>query len=149
MKIITGTYENLKFACQKEFRNDYFDFCFSFVDESTKFYEINRFLYESKHTRRFVNRYEGNVTIDISEWNNKRFTNKYFDAFMYFIKDTSSYNNYIFIADKQLNSEIEKKLSEFFYINIVELESTKPDSGKTIGFVAPNEKEDKGNHVRS
>ena len=148
MKIITGTYEDLIFACQKEFGNDYFDFCFSFVDESAKFYEINRFLYESKHTQRFVNKFEGNVAIDISEWNNKRLTNKYFDAFMYYIKDSLLFNNYIFIADKQLSPEIEKKLSEFFDINIVELESTKPDSRKTIGFVAPKEKE--GNHnVRS
>ena len=88
MYLVQGKYSEAIAKCQKILDGNYFEFEFLYTDESERFREIDRFLYESRHTLRFENEYRGNVVIDISDWNEK--TNSYFDAFMYFLKDNAA-----------------------------------------------------------
>lgn len=70
--IIQGDYAKITTRLSKTFKNEYFDFNFSFTDENEVFREINRFIWESKHLMtRFKNRYYGSVAISLSEWNNE------------------------------------------------------------------------------
>lgn len=75
MYLVQGKYSEAIAKCQKILDDDYFEFEFLYTDESERFREIDRFLYESRHTLRFENEYRGNVVIDISGWSEK--TNLY------------------------------------------------------------------------
>ena len=147
MKIITGSYEKVKKEIEKLIGNDYFEFFFPYVEDSVdRFREIDRFLYESRKHTRFKNRYVGNIVIDITDWNNRE-CNKYFDAFMYFVKDNTDLNRFIFTVDKPSSRELIERLSVFFTINEKSLETMKPKQKIKIGFALPEEKED-ALHVR-
>ena len=146
MKIITGSFEKVKKQIKIKMGNEYFEFFFPYVEESAdRFREIDRFLYESRKHTRFKNAYIGNIVIDISEWNNNRRFNNYFDAFMYFIIDNMNLNRFIFTADKPCNRELFERLQKYFKIEEMCLEAVKPKQKIKIGFALPEEKEDPSN----
>ena len=135
MKLITGIYSKVKDECNKIFSDGYFDFNFLYVSENEKFMEIDRFLYESRHTLRFKNEYHGNVVIDISEWNQKPF-NAYFEAFMYFIKDNKDKYECIMIVNEYCSTELHTKLKSFFHnIQELKLPGLYEQKRRKIGFV--------------
>ena len=148
MKVISGKYEKALEYCEKEFEGNYFQFYFPFVDEQSRFIEIERFLYESRHSLRFANHYEGNVVIDISEWNRKNKVNRYFFAFLCFIKDNTDIYNCIFIMDKNCEKKIAESLREYLDFNLVILDGLKSKEKVKIGFdFTTSQQED--NNVRS
>lgn len=137
MRLIQGDYKNIKRYFEKNAGDHYFEFEFMYTSENEKFKEIDRYLWESRHLNaRFKNRYTGTVVIGITEWNHKEL-NKYFNAFMYFLKDLSrECDLYLFIEEKS-SDRLLGRLKEYFQIlNIEELELS--DSNKennfTIGF---------------
>lgn len=148
MKIIIGSYEKVKDRCLKIFPGGYYDFNFLYVSENERFREIDRFLYESRHLLRFKNEYTGNVVIDISEWNNK-ILNRYFDAFMFFVKDNLNRINCVFVINEKCNDELIAKLKSFFNIEQVLLQLPKEQPKVKIGFAINEEKEEKRSNVRS
>ena len=113
MRLITGIYNKVKEECSRLFSESYFEFNFLHVPETERFREIDRFLYESRHTLRFENEYTGNVILDISAWNHKPL-NSYFEAFMYFIKDNKDKYECALIVNERCSSEMCEKLKEFF-----------------------------------
>ena len=146
MELISGSYEKVKHECEKMIGKEYFEFFFPYVEDNVdRFREIDRFLYESRKQTRFKNSYVGNVVIDISDWNNRSSFNKYFDAFMYFIKDNMNLNRFIFTADKPCNRELFERLQKYFKIEEMCLEAVKPKQKIKIGFALPEEKEDSSN----
>lgn len=135
MKLISGAYEALRERCDEQFRDGYFEFYFPYIDGDSRFREIDRFLYESKHTVRYKNSYTGNVVIDLSEWNRRGHFNEYFDAFMYFVKDRMRSVNCIFITDRQCGDELERRLSDFFELQHIPLEGGALPKRTRIGFL--------------
>lgn len=147
MKLITGNYKKVKSECDRIFSTGYFDFNFLYVSEAEKFREIDRFLYESRHTLRFENEYIGNIVIDISEWNHKPL-NSYFEAFMYFIKDNKAKYECILIVNERCTTELHDKLKGFFdTIKEIQLPVLNEPRKIRIGFAVNEEKE--VNNVRS
>lgn len=140
MYLVQGKYSEAIAKCQKILDGDYFEFEFLYTDESERFREIDRFLYESRHTLRFENEYRGNVVIDISGWNEK--TNLYFDAFMYFLKDNADKYCCVLISNKKCSSKTIEKLNDLFEIDDIQLNL--PDEKKKVrmGFV-----DDEGSEV--
>lgn len=147
MKLITGIYRKVKEECERIFSDGYFEFSFLYVPETEKFREIDRFLYESRHTLRFENEYTGNVILDISAWNHKPL-NSYFEAFMYFLKDNKDKYECVLIINERCSSEMREKLKDFFG-DIKEIQKPVLHESKRvrIGFVIDEEKE--VNNVRS
>lgn len=133
MYLVQGKYSETIKKCQKILDGDYFEFEFLYMDESLRFREIDRFLYESRHTLRFENEYRGNVVIDISDWNEK--INLYFDAFMYFLKDNADKYCCVLISNKKCSDKTIEKLNDLFTIEEICL--SLPEEKKTvkIGFV--------------
>lgn len=133
VKLIQGNYEKAKKHYEKSGKCDYFEFHLAYTPTNETFREIDRFLWESRHQKtRYRNRYEGPVLIDLSSWNGKE-TNTYFDAFMYFLKDNSSFEC-TFIVQKQCSAQMEQKLESFFKIKKTVLEQNSIPSKRTIGF---------------
>lgn len=132
MYLVQGKYSEAIAKCKKILDDDYFEFEFLYTDESERFREIDRFLYESRHTLRFENEYRGNVVIDISGWSEK--TNLYFDAFMYFLKDNKDKYCCVFISDKRCSNETLEKLNDFFEIDEIKLDLYEEKKIR-IGFV--------------
>ena len=133
MYLVQGNYCKVKEYCSKMFGDSFFEFDFVYVDETERFREIDRFLYESRHTLRFQNEYEGNVIINLTEWNDKA-VNAYFEAFMYFIKDNADKYNCIFIADEKCEDRLIDKISSMFELECVEIEIEAKTSMPKIGF---------------
>lgn len=135
MFLVTGNYTKVKHECERIFPTGFFDFNFLYVDNPERFRELDRFLYESRHTLRFENEYTGNVVIDISEWNH-RSTNTYFDAFMYFLKDNKNKYTCTFISNERCSDELIKKLKGFFgEIKEVQLPMPEEERKSRIGFI--------------
>ncbi len=112
--IIQGDYAKITTRLSKTFKNEYFDFNFSFTDENEVFREINRFIWESKHLMtRFKNRYYGSVAISLSEWNNET-PNGYFDSFMFFMKDMFPEDKICFYVESQIRDELLIRIKLFF-----------------------------------
>lgn len=133
MYLVQGKYSETIKKCQEMFDDDYFEFEFLYTDESERFREIDRFLYESRHTLRFENEYKGNVVIDISGWNEK--TNLYFDAFMYFLKDNMDKYFCILISNKKCPDKTIEKLNDLFDIEEMCLSLPEEKKKVKIGFV--------------
>lgn len=132
--IIQGDYAKITARLSKTFKNEYFDFNFSFTDENEAFKEINRFIWESKHLMtRFKNRYYGSVAISLSEWNNEM-PNCYFDSFMYFMKDMFPEEKICFYVESQIRDELLIRIKMFFpNTKIIDLLINKKPERK-IGF---------------
>lgn len=146
MTLITGAYPKVKKECEGMFADGYFEFSFLYTHESERFREIDRFLYESRHTLRFENEYIGNVVLDISEWNRKPL-NSYFEAFMYFLKDNKNKYNCVMIAN-DCSDGLREKLRAFFgEIKEIQISVSKKPEKIQIGFALDERKE--GKDVRS
>lgn len=131
--IILGSYENAKRMYEQKNGKNYFEFEFSFVDQSQNFREINRFLWESKHEMtRFKNRYSGPVLIDLSQWNDEQ-PNIYFDAFMYFLKDSEDIE-VTFAVDNDLSHQLKKRIEKLFELEIITLDREVEKEEARIGF---------------
>ncbi|MGN1419170.1 MAG: hypothetical protein ACI4W6_07560 [Acutalibacteraceae bacterium] len=133
MYLIQGNYKKAIRYCYEKLNGEYFEFKFPYVSEDCRFREIDRFLYESKNTLRFENEYIGNIVVDLSEWNKKK-TNIYFEAFMYFLEDNSKKYNCIFIMDKKCDDELFKNIKEFFDIEEIRLDLPETKKKVKIGF---------------
>ncbi len=139
MKLIQGSYGKTIEYCAKMFDGKFFEFELPYVSTDNHFCEIDRFLYESRHTLRFKNHYEGNVVIDLSDWNDRDKVNNYFESFMYFLKDNADIYNCVFIVDKKCSSKIIKMLKELFEIEITELDVPATETKTRIGFYMSKE----------
>lgn len=137
MYLLQGDYPNVKDYCEELFADDYFEFELSYVSENEKFKEIDRFLWESRHEcTRYKNRYNGNFAIGITEWNDKT-PNKYFDAFMFFLKDyMSSARSCVIFVEDYIDKSLLNALKKHFNLTIKELSLTEKDdfTMKKIGF---------------
>lgn len=133
MYLVQGKYSEAIAKCQKILDDDYFEFEFLYTDESERFREIDRFLYESRHTLRFENEYRGNVVIDISGWNKKH--NMYFDAFMYFLKDNADKYCCVLISNKKCSGKTIEKLNDLFTIEEICLSLPEEKKKVKIGFI--------------
>ena len=152
MTIITGTYERVKKEYEAKTGEPYFEFYFPFVKESERhFSEIDRFLWESRKLTRFKNRYEGEVLVDVSEWNEPgKGNNRFFNAFMYFLKDFSiQHNRVTLMADQPCCDALLLRLQRFFTIEEICLEPHKAQQPTKIGFIMLGDKEKETVHVRS
>ena len=122
--MVTGSYEECMEYCGKHLRGGFFEFDFSYVPRDERFREIDRFLWESRHERaRFANRYEGSAVIDMTAWN-KHFPNEYFDAFMYFLKDSADHLDCALIVCGKCSDSFREHIGRFFELNVIELESS-------------------------
>lgn len=117
MKILSSHRQKAFDYCDKAFGKDYFTFSFMYTEKGERFSEIDRFLEESLKKTRFSNEYKGNVVIDLSEWNESDGFNRFFEAFMYFIKDkTEVYKTYtcIFVSDTPCSENLLTAMNKFF-----------------------------------
>lgn len=133
MYLVQGKYFETIKKCKKMLDDDYFEFELIYTDESERFREIDRFLYESRHTLRFENEYRGNVVIDISGWSEKN--NSYFDAFMYFLKDNMDKYCCVLISNKKCSDKTIEKLNDLFTIEEMCLSLPEEKKKVKIGFV--------------
>ncbi len=141
IKLIQGKYEIAKQYYKEDMNQDFFEFHFVYTSANEVFRELNRFVWESRHYKtRFKNRYEGPALIDITEWNQGKL-NDYFDAFLYFIKD-SPHLECTFIVQEICSQELLKKLESFFEINIEKLEVRNDKSKRQIGFCLKEEEKE-------
>jgi len=145
MYFLQGDYKKVKGYFNDLFPNDYFEFEFSYVAEDEKFKEIDRFLWESRHEcTRYKNRYNGSLVIGLNEWNNNE-TNKYFDAFMYFLKDYMRFaHSCVFFIEDFADKSLIEALEKHFDLTVKELSITVKNDRiqRKIGFcINPDEKE--------
>lgn len=137
MYFLQGDHKKVKGYCKDLFAEDYFEFEFPYVADGEKFREIDRFLWESRRDcTRYKNKYNGNFVIGLNEWNENE-PNKYFDAFMYFLKDYLKFSHscYLFIedyADKSLISALEKHFD--IVVKELDLSVKETKAQRTIGF---------------
>ena len=124
MVVIQGDYENAIRYCDKITDGAFFEFDFSYVDLNERFRELDRFIWESKHTLRFQNEYRGNVIVELSGWNDKSEYefNEYFDAFMYYLKSKGNMLNVAFFVNGKCSRALFNCLSRFYEIHLVEPE---------------------------
>lgn len=142
MKLILGNYEKTIDYCNRMDNGSFFEFLFAYASENETFREINRFIWESKHlATRFKNKYRGAVVIDLSEWCGDA-PNKYFDAFMYFIKGNSDDYRVDFISQNECPSALLERLDSFFDIEIIDLGLDKHSSDTKIGFYIEREEKE-------
>lgn len=148
MYLLQGDYKKVKGFCNDLFTNGYFEFEFSYVSENERFREIDRYLWESRHEcTRFKNRYEGDIVIGLNEWN-KNDPNKYFDAFMYFIKDCQKFtHSCILFVEDYVSESLLTSLKKHFDIITKEmgLDVKENKSKRKIGFYIENNEEGKSN----
>lgn len=136
MVIVQGNYEEIICYC-KNTLGDFFEFEFSYVDNTEHFRELDRFLWESKHCLRFQNEFTGNAVIDLSSWNTKDLYefNDYFDAFMYYIRSKAISLKVTFIVSTKCSENLYKTLSKHFELQLIE-----PEKGE-VKFKFPFPKE--------
>lgn len=139
MFLIQGEYKKSINYCKDLFNSNFFEFELPFVPENNRFREIDRFLYESRHTLRFTNEYIGNVVVDISDWNGSEINN-YFEAFMFFLKDNSKKYKCALIINERCHNNLLIKLKEFFDLREVELELPPKKQVNKIGFAIDENK---------
>lgn len=140
MKLFTGLYAKIKEVCNALFADGYFEFQFLYVPDGTRFQELNRFLYESRHTLRFENEYTGNLVLDLSEWNHKPL-NHHFEAFLYYLKDNRHKYNCALIVNGHCSDELRETLQRFFD-NLTEIQQGVPEEPKKIRIGFTTEKEE-------
>lgn len=150
MKILSSDRKKAFDYCDKVFNKDYFTFSFMYTEKGERFSEIDRFLDESNKKIRFSNEYKGNIVVDLSEWNESNDFNRFFDAFMYFIKDkTEVYKTYtcIFVSDTPCSENLLTAMDKFFSIREISLSRNQKPQRPKIGFdITENNKEN--NDVR-
>ena len=146
MFLIQGEYKKAIKYCKDLFNSNFFEFELPFVPENNRFREIDRFLYESRHTLRFTSEYIGNVVVDISYWNGSEINN-YFEAFMFFLKENSEKYNCALIINERCRDDLLIKIKEFFDLREVELELSPNKQVNKIGF-AIDENKECSNNVR-
>ncbi len=144
INLLQGKYEIAKKHYADATMTDFFEFDLSYVPKNEHFRELDRFLWESKHTMtRFKNRYDGPVLINLTSWNSKE-VNEYFEAFMYFLKDSPGLKC-TFIVENKCNEQLLENLESFFEIKVMELTEVKEKEPKRkIGFII---EEEVGNNV--
>lgn len=151
MYLLQGDYNKVKTHCKDFFENDYFEFELSYVPENEKFREIDRFLWESRHEcTRYKNKYNGNLVVGLTEWNSNA-SNKYFDAFMYFLKDYLRFaRSCVLFVEEQASESLLSAVGKHFCIVKKELSLTVKQGKKTrrIGFYLESD-ERSDNNVRS
>lgn len=132
--LIEGEYEKAKAYYKSAMIKDYFEFHFVYTSANEVFRELDRFIWESRHQKtRFKNQYKGPVFIDLTEWNGNDI-NKYFDAFLYYLKDHACLEC-TFIVQNFCKASFLDKLNEFFEINVVKLDIRRDKEKKRrIGF---------------
>ena len=146
MKILSGDRKKSFDYCDRVFNKDYFTFSFMCVEKGERFSEIDRFLDESIKKTRFSNEYKGNVVIDLSEWNESDDFNRFFNAFMYFIKDkTEVYKTYacIFVSDTPCSENLLAAMNKFFSIREISMSGEQRSKKRKIGFDITESKEEK------
>lgn len=146
MKILSGDRKKSFDYCDRVFNKDYFTFSFMYVEKGERFSEIDRFLDESIKKTRFSNEYKGNVVIDLSEWNESDDFNRFFNAFMYFIKDkTEVYKTYacIFVSDTPCSENLLAAMNKFFSIREISMSGEQRSKKRKIGFDITESKEEK------
>lgn len=146
MKILSGNLEKAYSYCDKVFNEDYFTFLFMYTERGERFSEIDRFLDESGRKSRFSNEYIGNVVVDLSEWNESDDFNRFFNAFMYFIKDkTEVYKTLtcIFISDTPCTEKLIDAVNKFFPIREISMSNEQKAKKQKIGFDISDNKEEK------
>ena len=148
MFFLQGDYKKIKGYCNDLFGKDYFEFEFTYVSENDKFKEIDRFLWESRHEcTRYKNKYYGNLVIGLNEWNENE-PNKYFEAFMYFLKDYLRYaHSCIFFVEAQAGNSLISAVEKYFDLLLKELPLTvkKEEANKKIGFCIEVDEKEKEN----
>lgn len=134
VELIQGKYEKVKEYYGKKIGMDYFEFDFVYASTNETLREIDRFLWESRrHKTRFKNHYEGPALVDLTSWNGQDL-NKYFNAFMYFLKDNKFIDS-TFILQEECSPQLRRALESFFSIKITELELDKKiEPVRKIGF---------------
>lgn len=132
INLILGKYELAISYYRQQMHEDCFEFHFTYVPRDERFRELDRFIWESRHTKtRFKNKYAGPVLIDITEWNFE-IPNDYFTAFMFYLKDNPDLEC-TFLAENEISSILLQKLSAFFEVNVIKLE-TRETVHTNIGF---------------
>ena len=148
MKLLIGPYEVIRELIHEK-QEDVFEFVFPYVGMTERFREIDRFLYESKHSRRYVSEYVGKVIIDITEWSDTEYCNSYFTAFMMFLKDHQRQYDCVLTSEKDCCSKLLSHLQTLFDIEKISLGKVRTDERPRIGFRSDTiDKENEGN-VRS
>lgn len=150
MKLVIGKYEDIKEKIHALCSDSFFEFHFPCIEEYDRFYEIDRFLYESKHLNRFSNEYHGKVVIDLSDWSDCKVFNRYFEAFMYFLKDNTDKYEPFFISERQCGKEFISRLKEYFDFETLYVSKPQQDKmQRTIGFVSQQNDKEGMQDVRS
>ena len=134
MKLIIGMYEDIKNEIEPTSLNDFFEFYFPYVERTERFREIDRFLYESKSTKRYLNEYSGKILLNITEWSNNEYINNYFIAFMMFIKDNQDKYECVLISEKDCKENIISVLNDLFTIERHYIGKLKDEKQIKIGF---------------
>ncbi len=146
MRLIHGEYCEAVAYCRKMIKSDFFEFDFPFVPMSENFREIDRFLWESRHQcTRFRNRYDGPAVIDITDWNSQH-PNDYFDAFLYFLKNSEKSITCTFISSEPFSQAVLDRISRLFKVKEISLgkDSRPARKNRTIGFASETtDKEEK------
>lgn len=144
MTVLQGIYEDAIHFCEKKTSGAYFEFMFSYTGPGELFREIDRFLWESKHTTHYQNEYTGSVIIELTPWNEKSDYEfgEYFDAFMYFLKSKREKLDIMFFVSGKCSKTLYDRLGRFFDIKLEEPgkgEVDLTDDKITIGFRGRNE----------
>lgn len=142
MELIIGKIEKILDYYAKKTTGNYFGFELMPPASYVTFNELNRFRWESKKLTRFKNRYEGNVIIDLTAWNDGNFTCHEFEAFMYYLKDNPGYVC-TFASEKNLDPLLLKRLEGLFgEINQISFLTPQNNAKKrNIGFTIDNKEE--------
>ena len=117
-----------------------FVFEFDYVSANSTFREINRFLWESRKSQRYKNRYDGPVTVNLTKWSSKHL-NEYFHAFMYMLQDYEY--ECCFITEVHPKEDLIKAIEKHF--ENVKIKNMLPEekvNKTTIGFAITEGKED-------
>lgn len=144
MLLVQGDYRKAVEYCSKNMPEGYFEFEFLHVSPSERFREIDRFLYESRHSLHFASEYRGNVVVDISAWNHKEL-NSYFDAFLYFLYDNREKYHCVLLLHEKCSEKLLNKLKALFDIQEIQLQLPKESKAIRIGFAADEETEEEKN----
>ena len=115
MKLIEGQYTKAIAWCMEHMDKEPFIFEMQYVPTDEMFRELNRFIWEARHTTeaRFSNHYRGSVVVDISAWN-REYPNKYFDAFLYYLKDHEQELDCCFISEYEFSPKIIERIGRLF-----------------------------------
>lgn len=147
MLLVQGDYRKAIGYCSENMPEGYFEFELPYVKTSERFREIDRFLYESRHSLHFASEYRGNVVVDISEWNHKEL-NSYFDAFLYFLYDNREKYHCVLLLHEKCSEKLLNQIKALFDVREIQLQLPKESKAIRIGFTADAGTEEK-NNVRS